>query len=571
MKGSVQLWGNCFPIPVALLAVGTGIVSCTGNSVQPDRPNILFIMTDDHTQQALHAYGKGLLDSVLFPNMDRLAQEGAIFKQSFVTNSICAPSRAVMLTGKHSHINGKIDNVNPFDWAQQNFPKLLQQSGYQTALIGKIHLAGTPQGFDYSITLPGQGHYYNPEFIKNGEERVQFEGHSTSVITQLALDWLENDRERDKPFAMLYHTKAPHRNWLPEPQYLDFLEDHEFDFPVNFFDDYSGRGTAAREQEMEIINHMFWGWDMKFEKDPITGDQITRNITGDRVTRLPAPFERKTPEQLEAWRAVYDPLNDAFLKEIPEDKYEMIFQEHPRNVCRDFLQNTPEGLHLARFMYHRYLRDYLKTVKSVDDGIGRVMDYLEKNDMLDNTVIIYTSDQGFYLGEHGWYDKRFMYEESFSTPLLVRYPPEIKAGTEVKELVQNLDLAPTILDYTGTEIPSDMQGASFRKLAAGKKVDNWRDAVYYHFYMYPAEHMVMRHYGIRTDRYKLIHFYYDADEWEMYDLYDDPNEMNSIYDNPGFSDIQAMLHEKLEGLREKYGDSDELAQEFLQKYLEKAL
>ncbi len=550
---------NLFSGSMAFLAVSAGIASCTGHRGQVDRPNILFIMTDDHTQQALHAYGHGLLDSVLFPNMDRLAREGAIFKQSFVTNSISAPSRAVMLTGKHSHINGKIDNSGAFDWDQQNYPKLLRQAGYQTALVGKIHLAGIPQGFDYSMTLPGQGHYYNPEFIMDGGERVQYEGHSTSIITQLALDWLEEGREKDKPFAMLYHTKAPHRNWLPEPQYLDFLEDHEFDFPVNFFDDYDGRGTAAREQEMEIINHMFWGWDMKLETDPRTGDSITR---------MPAPFGRKTPDQLEAWRAVYDPLNDTFLEGIPEDKYEMIFQQHPRDVCRDFLQNTPEGLHLARFMYHRYLRDYLKTVKSVDDGIGRIMDYLEENGLLDNTVIIYTSDQGFYLGEHGWYDKRFMYEESLSTPLLVRYPPEIRAGTEVNEMVQNLDLAPTILDYAGVTIPGDMQGGSFRGLVAGEKVDNWRDAIYYHYYEYPAVHMVKRHYGVRTDRYKLIHFYYDVDEWEMYDLYEDPDEMNSIYGEPEYSEIQAMLHNKLEELREKYGDSDELAQEFLQDYLD---
>ena len=543
---------------IAFLALGASIVSCSPQEETAQQPNILFIMTDDHTQQALHAYGHGLLDSVLFPNMDRLAREGAIFKQSFVTNSISAPSRAVMLTGKHCHINGKIDNRVPFDWDQQNYPKLLQAAGYQTALVGKIHLAGTPQGFDYSMTLPGQGHYYNPEFIKDGGERVQFEGHSTSLITQFVLDWLENDWERDKPFAMLYHFKAPHRNWMPETQYLDFLEDREFDFPDNFFDDYTGRGSAAREQEMEIVNHMFWGWDMKLENDPRTGDPVSR----------PAPFARMTYNQLEAWRAVYDPLNDAFLNGISEDKYEMIFHPHPRNICRDFLQNTPEGLHLARFMYLRYLRDYLKTVKSVDDGIGRVMDYLESNGLLDNTVVIYTSDQGFYLGEHGWYDKRFMYEQSLSTPLLVRYPPEIREGTEVYDLVQNLDLAPTILDYAGVAIPGDMQGKSFRDLAAGKKVANWRDAIYYHYYEYPSVHMVKRHYGVRTDRYKLIHFYYDVDEWEMYDLYEDPDEMNSIYGHPAYSEIQAMLHNKLEELREQYGDSDELTQEFLQDYLE---
>ena len=541
------------------LVAGLAISSCGQVQKAEQRPNILFIMTDDHTQQALYAYGHGLLDSVLFPNMDRLAREGAIFRQSFVTNSICAPSRAVMLTGKHSHVNGKIDNHTTFDWNQQNYPKLLQKSGYQTALVGKIHIAGKPQGFDHSFTLPGQGSYYNPDLIKNGEERVQFEGHSTGIITQLVLDWLEDDWERDKPFAMLYHTKAPHRYWLPDFQYLDFLEDHEFDFPDNFFDDYEGRGSAAREQEMEIINHMHWGGDMKLEYDPRTGNPITAHR---------APHRRKTDEQFAAWRAVYDPLNKAFLDGIPEDKYDMIFQPPPRNISRDFLQNTAEGQHLARFMFHRYLRDYLKTVKAVDDGIGRVMDYLESNGLLDNTVIIYTSDQGFYLGEHGWFDKRFMYEQSLSTPLLVRYPREIKAGTEVNDLVQNLDLAPTMLDYAGVGKPGDMQGASFRRLAAGKKVNNWRDAIYYHFYEYPSVHMVKRHYGIRTDRYKLIHFYYDIDEWEMYDLQEDPDEMNSVYGQPAYSEIQTMLHKKLEELRVQYGDSDELSQKFLQEYLD---
>jgi arylsulfatase A-like enzyme len=359
--------------------------------------------------------------------------------------------------------------------------------------------------------------------------------------------------DRNQPFAMLYHFKAPHRFWMPDIPYLDFLEDHVFDFPENFFDDYEGRGAAAREQEMEIVNHMFWGADMKLEKDPRTGEYITT---------MPVPLGRKTDEQLEAWREVYDPLNDAFLKGIHEDNYESIFLPNPRNINLDFLQNTPEGLHLAKFMYHRYLRDYLKTVKSVDDGIGKVLEYLEENDLLDNTVVIYTSDQGFYLGEHGWYDKRFMYEESLSTPLLVRYPKEITPGTVVNNMVLNLDLAPSILDYADIDIPDDMQGMSWREVVAGKEIP-WRDAIYYHYYAYPDWHMVKRHYGIRTDRYKLIHFYSDIDEWEMYDLENDPMEMRSAYGDPSYSEIQKMLHGKLNEIRVKYGDSDELTQEFL--------
>jgi arylsulfatase A-like enzyme len=540
---------------LVLLVAGAGICSCIQQR-EEIQPNILFIMTDDHTQQALHAYGKGLLDTVLFPNLDRLAREGAIFKQSFVTNSICAPSRAVMLTGKHSHLNGKIDNSVPFNWDQQTYPKLLQEAGYQTALIGKIHLAGAPQGYDYSIVLPGQGNYYNPVFIKNGHERQQFEGHSGSLITEFVLDWLENDWNRSTPFAINYHFKAPHRNWKPDPKYLEFLEDVEFDFPENFFDDYQGRGSAAREQEQEIVNHMYWSWDMKFENNPFTGEPDERT----------AQLDRMTEEQRAAWRAVYAPLNEAFLQDLSEETRKMLAPSHARGISVDFLKNTPEGRKVAKFMYHRYLRDYLKVVKSVDDGIGKVLDYLEKNNLLDNTVIVYTSDQGFYLGEHGWYDKRFMYEESFSTPLLVRYPREIKSGTEIHELVQNLDLAPTILDYAGVAKPDDMQGRSWRKLVAGKKVP-WRDALYYHYYEYPAVHMVKRHYGVRTDRYKLIHFYYDVDEWEMYDLETDPKEMRNIYNDPAYANIRGMLHKRLEELREYYGDSDELRDQILKESL----
>ncbi len=517
---------------VALLAMGAGIFSCARDTGSNQPPNILFIMTDDHTQQAIHAYGHGLLDSVLFPNIDRLAQEGALFRQSFVTNSICAPSRAVMLTGKYSHLNGQLYNSGSFDWDQANFPKLLQKAGYQTALIGKIHLDGEPQGFDYYKTLPGQGQYYNPVFIENGE-RKEYHGHCSPLTTEFALEWLENIRDKDKPFTLLYHHKAPHRNWQAETKYLDFLEDHEFALPHNFFDDYKGRGTAAREQEMEILHHMYWGIDMKFERDPYTGESDFR---------FDRHLDRMTSEQREAWDAVYGPLNEAFLDQMPE------------------------GHELASFMFNRYLRDYLKSVKSVDDGIGEVLSYLEKAGILENTVVIYTSDQGFFLGEHGWYDKRFMYEQSLSTPLLVRYPREIAKNTEVSEMVINLDLAPTMLDYAGIEKPVDMQGKSFREIAAGKKME-WRDAIYYHYYEYPRVHMVKRHYGIRTERYKLIHFYYDIDEWEMYDLKRDPDEMNSVYNDSEYIGIQEALKKRLGELRIKYGDSDELSKEILEAFL----
>jgi arylsulfatase A-like enzyme len=514
---------------IKLLALITPVlgIKCTVQSEEAQRPNILFIMSDDHTKQAISAYGSNLIET---PNIDRIAKEGAIFNQSFVTNSICAPSRAVMLTGKHSHINGKIDNLSSFNWNQENVAKLLQNAGYQTALIGKIHIDGTPQGFDYSIVLPGQGHYFNPEFIENGERRI-IEGHCSPITTNLTLNWLENIRDKSKPFLLMYHQKAPHGPWLPELKYLELLEDHEFDFPDNFFDNYEGRGTAAREQEMEIVNHLGWR-RLKFEHDPYTGE----------LTSFINDIQRMNEKQLGTWRAYYNPKNETFIK------------------------NNPTGKELANFKFQRYLKDYLKTAKSVDDGIGEVMEYLKENNLIDNTIIIYTSDQGFYLGEHGWFDKRFMYEESFSTPLLIRYPKEIKPGTQINDLVMNLDFAPTFLDYAGVDIPQNMQGKSFRKLISGEKIP-WRDAIYYHFYEYPSIHMVKRHYGVRTDRYKLIHFYYDVDEWELYDLIEDPNEMKSVYGEPSYSEVQKMLHKRLEELRKQYGDSDELNQHFLQRTL----
>ncbi|HZH72587.1 MAG TPA: sulfatase [Mariniphaga sp.] len=513
---------------VTLLAASFGVLSCNLKEGEMEKPNIIFIMSDDHAYQAISAYGHGLNHT---PNIDRIAEEGAIFSRATVTNSICAPSRAVMLTGKHSFLNGKVDNVQPFDWSQNNFPKLLQNDGYQTAMIGKIHLDGLPQGFDYSMVLPGQGQYYNPDFLVNGE-RMRIEGHTTEIITEATLDWLMNKRDPNKPFCLLYHQKAPHRNWQPAPKYLDLYDDTTFAPPVNFFDNYEGRGTAAKEQEMEIARHMSWGHDFKLIVDP----------NGD-TTGFIRDIRRMNPEQREQWMAAYESEN------------------------QELLDNMPEGEELALWKFNRYIKDYLRTIQSVDDGVGQVLDYLDQEGLAGNTIVVYTSDQGFYLGEHGWFDKRFMYEESFRTPLLVRFPREISAGTVIDNLVQNLDFAPTFLDYAGIEIPEDMQGESFRALVADETAE-WRDAVYYTYYEYPSVHMVKRHYGVATDRYKLIHFYYDIDEWELYDLEVDPMEMNNVYDAPDYSDIKDMMHAKLEELRELYGDSDELNEKYLNEYLD---
>jgi len=382
------------------LLFSTLFLSCSETKQSP--PNILFIMSDDHAFQAVSAYGHDLNHT---PNIDRIAKEGALFERAFVTNSICAPSRAVMLTGKHSFINGKVDNIQDFNWNQDNFAKQLQKVGYQTALIGKIHLRGLPQGFDYSAVLPGQGHYYNPDFIIDGiKERIQ--GYVTSITTNLALDWLKTKRNKNKPFLLLYHQKAPHRNWQSEEKYLNLFDDKTFDPPANFFDTYENRGTAAKTQEMLIAaseeqivasngygGHGRWGHDFKLLTDPY-----------GNPTNFDKQLERFTPEQREAWLKAYTPKNDAMRAQ------------------------KPKGKELALWKFNRYLKDYLRTIQSVDDGVGEVLDYLDQEGLTENTLVIYTSDQGFYLGEHGWFDKRFMYEESLRTPFLMRYPKEIKAG-----------------------------------------------------------------------------------------------------------------------------------------------
>ena len=522
---------------ITLVLVVIFFTSCKKNETPP---NIVFIMSDDHAYQAISAYGHGLNNT---PNIDRIANEGARFDKGFVTNSICAPSRAVMLTGKHSFVNGKVDNIQDFNWDQDNFAKQLQTAGYQTAMVGKIHLRGLPQGFDYSAVLPGQGHYYNPDFLIDGIKK-RIEGYVTTITTKLSLDWLKNKRDPNKPFLLLYHQKAPHRNWKPEEKYLTLFDDKKFDPPTNFFDDYSNRGTAAKTQEMLIAateeqidlahgngGHGRWGHDFKMLTDPYG------NNTG-----FEKELERFSAEQKAAWLDVYTPKNEAMKS-----------------------QNL-EGKELALWKFNRYLKDYLRTIQSVDDGVGEVLDYLDQEGLTENTIVVYTSDQGFYLGEHGWFDKRFMYEESLRTPLLMRYPKEIPAGSKINALIQNLDFAPTFLDYANTPIPNDIQGESFRDIV-NQKTTKGRDAIYYTYYEYPSVHMVKRHYGVRTERYKLMHFYYDIDEWELYDLEADPSEMNNLYGQKEYLEVQEKMHLRLTELREKYGDSDDLNQMHIERYL----
>jgi len=517
---------------IILGLIGVTLLNACAQKKVKKQPNIVFIMSDDHAYQAISAYGHELNNT---PNIDRIANEGALFTRGYVTNSICAPSRAVMLTGKHSFVNGKVDNLQEFDWNQDNFAKQLQKAGYQTAMIGKIHINGLPQGFDYSNVLPGQGQYYNPDFIENGVQK-QYQGYCTEITTDIALDWLKNKRDQDKPFLMLYHQKAPHRTWMPEKKYLKLFEDSTFTPPANFFDNYENRPVAA-EHEMGIFEHMDLVYDLKMldkeEEIQTKYRRFAQNM-----------YNRMDSAQQSAWDAHYDP------------------------IIADFKSQNLQGEELALWKFNRYMKDYLSTIQSVDDGVGEVLDYLDQNGLAENTIVVYTSDQGFYLGEHGWFDKRFMYEESFRTPMLMRYPKEIHASTVVDELIQNLDFAPTFLDYAQTAIPEDIQGESFRQLVNGK-TEQWRDAIYYTYYEYPGEHNVQRHHGVRTDRYKLIHFYYDSDTWELYDLLKDPSEMNNVYDNPDYSVVRKDMHTKLDDVRRKYGDSNEQDQENLERFLSK--
>jgi arylsulfatase A-like enzyme len=487
-------------------------INAVAQSKSP-RPNIIYIMCDDHCEQAISSYGHSLNKT---PNIDRIGNQGVRFTNCFVTNSLCGPSRAVLLTGKFSHLNGFIDNDSKFDGSQQTFPKLLQGAGYQTAIVGKWHLVSNPTGFDYWDVLTGQGDYYNPDFIENGKKERK-EGYVTNLITDYSLDWLEHKRDKSKPFCLMIHHKAPHRNWMPDIKNLNKFDDLNIPIPDNFFDDYATRGRAAHEQQMEIAKIMT-NTDLKLF-DP-TSQGFPSPKTANFLTRL-------NPTQLTAWVNAYAKKNQQF-KEL-----------------------DLKGKDLAIWKLRRYLQDYLATVESVDENVGRVLNYLDKSGLAKNTIVVYTSDQGFYLGEHGWFDKRFMYEESLKTPLLIRYPDHIQKGWVCDKMVQNLDFAETILDYAGVSIPGDMQGKSMKPLLE-KKVSKIRNDIYYHYYEYPAEHMVKRHYGIRTERYKLIHFYYDIDEWELYDLKSDPKEMNNIYSNPANKVLIERLKKRLTELQKQY-------------------
>lgn len=499
--------------------------------VPKKRPNIVFIMADDHAEQAISAYGHPIGQLAPTPNIDRIANEGALFKNNFCTNSICGPSRAVILTGKFSHVNGFKMNGNRFDGSQQTFPKLLQKAGYNTAMIGKWHLHGNPEGFDYWNILKDQGNYYNPDFIALNEttklaDTTRIEGYATDIITEEGLTYLKKVKDADQPFMLMLQHKAPHRNWMPALRHANKYDSVKFPLPDTYFTNHKG-SLGSQQQLQTIYKDMYEGHDLKMTKTKGNPELAWNPWTTD--------FERMSPEQRLAWDKAYRAKNDAF---------------HDANLS---------GKALAEWKGQRYLQEYLATIASVDEGVGRVLDYLEKNGLAENTIVIYTTDQGFYLGEKGWFDKRYMYEESLAMPLLVKYPNAIKPGTVIEDLTQNLDFAETFLDYAQAEIPADMQGKSLRPLLEKtfNETDDFRDAVYYHYYDYPAFHMVKKHYGIRTKRYKLMHFYDDIDTWELYDLEEDPKEIHNQIDNEKYDAIEAELRIQLAALQNQYEVTNE--------------
>ena len=508
---------------LAFWLVALGAICCS-NAVADERPNILFIFSDDHAPHALGAYDGWLKSVDPTPNIDALARQGMLFQNSFCTNSICGPSRAVIVTGKHSHLNGFMNNGNNFDGSQQTFPKLLQAVGYQTAMIGKWHLKSDPQGFDYWDILPGQGDYYNPRLI-SADGRRQVEGHCTEIVTDLALEWLDKTRDKDRPFLLMCQHKAPHRCWMPAPEHLDLYDDIEIPYPDTLFDNYEDNAPAARNQEMEIDRHMHIIYDL-FTNPPKDWDGDPDVQTDKSGIRNMA---KMTPEQLKTWNAAFKDENDAF------DKANLT------------------GEDLVRWKYQRYAKNYLRCIRGVDDSVGRLLKYLADNDLEDNTVVVYSSDQGFYVGDHGWYDKRWMYEESLKMPLIVKWPGNTKPGSVNTNLVQNLDYAETFLEMAGAEIPGDMQGQSLVPLLRGEKVENWRSSIYYHFYEYPSVHMVPKHNGVRNERYKLIQIY-EFGEWEFYDLQNDPDESKNVYGDPEYQDEISTMKSELERLRLLYGD-----------------
>ena len=499
--------------------------------VAKERPNIVFIFTDDHAPNAIGAYNGWLKSVNPTPEIDKLAEQGMLFENSFCTNSICGPSRAVIQTGKHSHINGFKDNGSRFDWSQPTFPKLLQAAGYETAIYGKTHLGGKPQGFDDWIVLPGQGLYYNPDFLTQ-EGKITISGHCTDIVTDMAVDFLENKRDKSKPFMLMVQHKAPHRNWMPAARRLSLYDGIELPEPDSLFDTWEDNASPVVHAEVTIEDYMDLNYDLFLD---LTPDFVRGKPGKSEDPSSWRNMQRMSEDQMRVWREAYGPKDAAF---------------HAANLS---------GKDLLRWKFQRYVKNYLRTIKGVDESVGRLVAKLEALSLSDNTIVIYSSDQGFYLGDHGWYDKRWMYEESLMMPFIVKWPGVIKPGSRSKELIQNLDYAETFLDIAGVSIPKGMQGRSLLPLFEGKAVEDWRDSIYYHYFEYPGIHMVPRQNGVRSQRFKLINFY-QFGEWEFYDLEKDPKELNNLYGNPAYSSEIEAHKAKLSELKAHYRDNTDTSE-----------
>ena len=471
-----------------LALLGAGGV---GLAAEPQRPNIIYIMADDHAAHAISAYGSRINRT---PNLDRIASAGVRMTNTFCTNSICTPSRAAILTGQYSHKNGVYTLNDQIDPQHENVAKELQKAGYQTAMIGKWHLVTNPAGFDYWNILPGQGVYYDPTFI-TPEGRKQYKGYCTDIIADFAIDWMKK-RDTQKPFFLMCHHKAPHRPWDPAPKYKDLFANETIPEPDNLYEHYEGRAASVAAVKMKV------GEDMN-----------------DRDVKQPLPKDLK-------------------------------------------------GDALRKWAYQPYIKDYLRCIQSVDDNVGRVLDFLDAEGLSKNTIVIYTSDQGFFLGDHGWFDKRLMYEESLRMPFLMRYPAAIKPGSINGDILLNIDFAPTFLDYAGAKAPAEMQGRSFRANAEGRTPKDWRKAMYYRYWMHNSnDHHVPSHYGVRTARWKLIYYYGKplgmkgaqppdtTPDWELFDLEHDPREMKNLYHDPKHAKIVAELKKELDKLQKEAGDT----------------
>ncbi|MGF1682761.1 sulfatase family protein [Photobacterium minamisatsumaniensis] len=546
------------------LSKGIGLLlassAMTSVAAEQERPNILFIFSDDHANQAISAYNPTLGQT---PNIDRIANEGAIFERAYVTNSICQPSRASVMTGKHSHKNGVLDNSSRWNPNQVIFPKIMEEDGYDTALIGKWHMHPTPvKEFGYSLVLNGaggQGTYYNPEFIDQEGKTQVIEGYSTDLITDMSLDWLEESWEEDKPFLLKVQYKAPHTPRRPPARHMDTFMDHNFPIPDTLFDDYKTRGEHAENAWMQLYGMTPVGINA-FPPAPTTPEKARvreewiNSMDGDQRWHFDQWMNRLTDEQKAAFHEAYDDANVDYWEKMKDPMYKRRWGDVPRD------------LKVARteYMYQRFMRDYMATVLTIDENVGRILDYLDESGLAENTIVVYSSDQSFFIGEHGWAEKRYMYEEGFKMPFMIRWPGQIAPEQRPQAMIQNMDFGPTFLDAVGLKAPEEMQGLSFLDVLTGKVSDKeWeekRPVVYYHYYMEGA-HNVPRHDGVRSDRYKLIDFYSQNKGegfLELYDLVTDPNEVNNVYESPEYKDVREMMHKELDRVRAEYEVPDDV-------------